>query len=161
MTLHLEKGLIVENNESDAKLFTLSWPECRWDIAPTVADAVALIDKAGNGYDIIILDLTLPIDVNATYSSGFQTIRYIRSASNAPIVLYTGDDLTEYSTHTEEYGIYGLIQKGSWTQKRVETIIERAVYKWQLDQVKAVIEEAEKAITSKREFRRDFLSHRS
>lgn len=124
--LQLDKVLHVEDDEDIRYIvrhyFANEWK--RIDEAPSVKDCLRLIEETGNNYQLILLDLSL------LNGHGVQTVEAIHSCSVGPIVIYSGahpDVLAELERRAKELGIYGIIEKGTFSMDRIRAIIENAV----------------------------------
>lgn len=150
MTLHLDRVLLVEDDPSAVKIIVSYWPDWGWVLAETFHEAVQLIDRDNNGYDLIMLDLTLPD------SLGFDTLARIRKSSVAPIIICTGSDPEEYRKRSNEFGVYGIIHKGSWVRHRVEAVVEGAIAKWKVEKYERATDILRE---ERRKWRTEFLGH--
>jgi len=81
-------------------------------VANHTDECLDLLRKAGNAYDIILMDLEMPI------KSGFEAATEIRACENAgelagrtPIIAVTGNARNEYIDKASEIGIDGFIVK--------------------------------------------------
>jgi DNA-binding response OmpR family regulator len=133
MPLHLDRVLLVEDDPSIVGMFVSNWPDWGWVLAANFLEAIQNIQRDSNNYDLIILDLKVPErDGSPDYTEGFNTLKRIHQASVAPIALCTGNDTEEYEKRADEFGVYGIIQKGSWVKNRIEQVIEGAIAKWKV-----------------------------
>lgn len=124
--LKLDRVLHVED-EPNLRLLMHELFGREWAIihdASSIQEAIARIEEQGNNYQLIILDLGLED------SAGIDTVRMIRACSSAPIVVHTGEGSWtsgEYEEMTRELGVYGIIEKSTFSVARIRAIIENAV----------------------------------
>ncbi|WP_333674849.1 response regulator [Glutamicibacter sp.] len=154
MTLALDKVLVVED-EAQVSLLIHEMFKDEWrqiDFAETAYEALEVIERTGNKYDFIFLDLNLPD------KKGLETVGLIRAASMSPVVAETGDiDLAEeLEKDGTKFGVYGVIRKGSFVKHRIVAVIEGAIAKWKLDQVHKMLDVMRE---EKAAYRRNLLEH--
>jgi len=150
--LTLDKALHVEDERIHRMLMRAWFPDWGWHEAARLDEAVEIIRREGNNFQLVVLDLNLPD------SKGIETARELRPLTVAPFVISTALNADDVAPYAEELGIYGIIEKSkSYTKERIRPILLNAYRDWRdprltmdittlTEQVKAVTERREKWI---------------
>lgn len=154
--LKLDKVLHVED-EPNLRLLVHEIFKRDWAAihdATSVQQAITRIEEEKNNYDLIILDLGLED------SSGIDTVRLVHACSAAPIVIHTAEGAwtpAELDMLKNDLGVYGIIEKSTFSVGRVRAIIENAVRTWREERLEKDVQELRDEFTKYRKARHGFL----
>lgn len=126
--MKLDKVLHVENDEAVLGMVRNIWKDWNIHQERSTRDGLQRIEREGNNYQLIILDPGLEPD--ATDEDRVETVRLFHACSVSPIVVFTGSPSALYTERAAELGVFGVIEKASFSQAKVGAIVENAVRKW-------------------------------
>jgi len=86
--------------------------------ARSLNEALELL--ASNGAHLVLLDLNLPD------SAGLDTVRRVRAATGAPIIVVTVDDTPDLDESAREAGAFGVLRKGRIGVDVIAELLRRA-----------------------------------
>ena len=132
--LTMTRVLMIEDNPGDARLVRAYLDE-RHEMSPSgshyqieVVDSLAgaEIQFAGNEFDVVLLDLTLPD------SAGLDTVRRMAAlAVSTPIVVLSGQADTQVAVESLQAGAQDYLVKGLFDRDQLDRSIRHAIERWQ------------------------------
>ncbi|MCU0772615.1 MAG: response regulator [Verrucomicrobia bacterium] len=121
--------LIADDSLVVLKALELRLKAAGYDVA-TAVDASEAIEKAGQRHpDLVIMDVNFPPDISqgGVTWDGFQIIdwmRYTGSATGAPAIIITGDEVEQHRESALAAGAVAVFQKPIRINELIETIRE-------------------------------------
>jgi CheY-like chemotaxis protein len=126
----LEKGgkraLIVEDDEITRSLLRHALEEADWEVAEAENGAVGLERIKNEDYDLILLDLMMPV------MDGFGFLLELRKNNrfiSIPVIIVTAKDLTEEERRTLNGGVAYIVEKSDYSTEELLSQVRSVVAK--------------------------------